>query len=75
MTIAPMAACFWPVVWGLDLSAIVLSVRRKIAMYSIANSCRVIPEESERLRPIKSIRKKAQSMAEQNLTTPKIAVA
>jgi hypothetical protein len=62
---APIAACFWPVVWGLLLSAMVLSVRRKMAMYSIANSCREIPEASDRLRPMRSIRKKAQSMAEQ----------
>jgi hypothetical protein len=72
---APIAACFWLVVWVLALLAIVLSVRRKMAMYSIAPSCRVIPEAKERLRPMKSIRKKAQSIAEQNFTTPKMAVA
>lgn len=44
-------------------------------MYSMETSCRVIPEERARFRPIKSMRMKAQRMDEMNLTRPKIAVA
>lgn len=35
----------------------------------------MIPVESARLRPMKSMRKKAQMMLEMNLTRPKMAVA
>ena len=38
-------------------------------------NCRRIPVDRARLRPMKSMRKKAQSKLEMNFTRPKIAVA
>lgn len=59
----------------MPLSPIVLSMVRKRAMYNIAMNWMVIPMLKERLRPIKSTRKKAQRRALMNLTRPKIPVA
>ena len=75
MTMAPIAACFWDGDWWDFSSPTDLSMTRKRAIYSIEKNWRVIPAERARLRPIQSIRKKAQIRAEINFTRPKMAVA
>ena len=72
---APMAArCSLGDCETFSSPTVVLTVR-KIAMYNMATNCRLIPIESDLLRPMMSISRMAVAVAERNLTTPRMAVA